>query len=218
MDKDGELYSGSEHDGWIYDSNTNTLTIKEKCDDGTDSIVDLGNTEVDWNIKNFGIINGGIFISENPSEVTLRNEETGKIEGGKFNTSVKNFGTIDDGIFNFSVSNYGTVNNGTFTDRYSNASVSKTNPDNTVTKNYGFTNGGIFSRYASFDNQPDIKLSWVTLNNCTANGISGLVGVVGNLTLNVEADATSWTGWEVTATRAMKKQSPSRWAIPLHLT
>ena len=120
----------------------------------------------------------GIFISENPSEGTLRNEETGKIEGGKFNTSVRNFGTIDDGIFNFSVSNYGTVNNGTFTDRYSNASVSKTNPDNTVTKNYGFTNGGIFSRYASFDNQPDIKLSWVTLNNCTANGISGLVGVV----------------------------------------
>lgn len=199
VDKDGELYSGSEYDGWIYNSNTNTLTIKEKCDDGTDSIVDLGNTEVDWNIKNFGIINGGIFISENPSEGTLRNEETGKIEGGKFNTSVRNFGTIDDGIFNFSVSNYGTVNNGTFTDRYSNASVSKTNPDNTVTKNYGFTNGGIFSRYASFDNQPDIKLSWVTLNNCTANGISGLVGVVGNQTLNVEADATSWTGWEVTA-------------------
>ena len=26
-----------------------------------------------------------------------------------------------------------------------------------------------------------------------------MVGVVGNQTLNVEADATSWTGWEVTA-------------------
>ena len=201
IDPNENDYDGiAKLDGWHYTPGNNdsaSLTIYENCS------VDFGESEIDWKIDNYGIINGGIFTCKD----SLTNEETGKIESGEFNTAVRNFGTIDDGMFNFNVSNYGIVNNGTFSDHYSNTSVSLTNPDNTVTRNYGLTNGGVFSQYASFYNQPDIKLSWVTLDNCSANGISGIISNVWGLCNPLRDDSVLYGDYlELKRTPSSKQQ------------
>ena len=189
-----KFYAGSDLDGWHFDSKNETLMVYKN------GSIDLGDTEVDWTVDNFGTIEGGVFnYSSDIEEDTLTNEATGKITGGKFNVIINNYGEIENGVYELKVNNYDTVSGGTFISDFANTKTKVVGSDNTyVVTGNGKVISGIFSRYANFDTQ-DVKVSWVTLNNCTANGISGMVGIVGNQTLNVEADATSWTGWEVTA-------------------
>lgn len=190
---EGKFYEGSDLDGWFFDRKNETLTVYKN------GSVDLGNAEVDWAVDNFGKIEGGIFDYKDDLKDVLTNEEGGVIDGGTFNVKVRNYGTIENGTFNNTVYNNNITNGGVFVGRFANTPTQVTLPDTSIAITArGTTNGGIFSRGANFDTQ-DVKVSWITLNNCTANGISGMVGVVGNQTLNVEADATSWTGWEVTA-------------------
>lgn len=198
----GEFYAGSDVDGWHYDEETNALTVYEN------GVVDLGVNEVDWTVDNYGTIEGGVFNYKDNLIDVFTNEEGATIKGGIFNVTVNNNygGTIENGVFKNKVNNYGVVNGGTFMGYYSNIAKTETQPDKSVkVLTNGYTYGGVFNHSANFsydgipNAQEGVKVSWVTLNNCTANGISGMVGVVGNQTLNVEADATSWTGWEVTA-------------------
>lgn len=195
----GAFYAGSDLDGWHYDEKNDTLTVYK------DGSIDLGNNEVDWKIDNYGIIEGGIFNYKNNLTDSLTNEEGATIKGGTFNVIVENSygGTIDGGLFKNNVRNYGVVNGGTFMGGYSNVAKTGSLPDNsTVILSNGYTYGGVFNHSANFshDNfanaQEGIKATWITLNNCTANGISGMVGIVGNQTLTIEAD-TACTGWGV---------------------
>ena len=188
-----EAYAGSDYDGWSYDKISNTLTVYDN------GVVDIGNAEVDWNIVNKGEIKSGIFNAEDEVSSTLNNGEEdgaeGKISGGTFNVKVNNYGTIDGGTFNLSVSNAKTVNGGTFVGRYGNRTkTDKQNGVGVVTV-LGETKGGVFSHYADFYGQDDLQKTTLTLNKCTANGISDLVYVVGPQTLTIEADTTC-TGWE----------------------
>ena len=190
-------YSGSDYDGWSYDKISNTLTVYDN------GVVDIGNAEVDWNIVNKGEIKSGVFNTEDEVSDTLINgdensaegENSGKISGGTFNVKVNNYGTIDGGTFNLSVSNAKTVNGGTFVGRYGNRTKTDKQNGVSVVTVLGETKGGVFSHYADFYGQDDLKKTALTLNNSTANGISDLVYVVGPQTLTIEADTTC-TGWE----------------------
>ena len=213
---DGTLCNGSDFDGWTYSEDADgNGTLKVYNNSVDDYAIDLGDAEVDWNVENEGVIKGGTFNYQDERYSVLQNKEGGQIIGGTFNVRVSNRGIIDGGTFNKTVNNYKTVNGGIFTARYSNtATTVNVSGGKTEITSVGETTGGIFSHYADFYGQDNLEKTTVTLNNCTANGISDLVYVVGNQTLNIEADATSWKGWTANAESDLKYEEALKAKLP----
>ena len=169
----GNVYEGSSTNGWLYDKDTKTLTILPN------GKVNL-NSPVDWNIINEGTVEGGTFNYQDEDKSVFQNKEGGQILDGIFNVRMVNNGTIEKGVFNMPITSYGTVNGGTFTNTYSGTK--------------GTTNGGVFPRVSTFED--GVNTTWVALNNCTINGISGMAGIVGKQTVTVKAD-TGFKCWSV---------------------
>ena len=210
----GEFYAGTRADGWHYDESTNTLTVYEN------GSINLGTSNVDWKIDNYGTIEGGVFNYTDGLAFNLTNEKGATIKGGTFNVRTYNYGTIDDGRFTNNVLNYGVVNGGTFTASYTNQAQTGTEDGHLVVLSNGYTYGGVFSHNANFshdgiaDAQDGVSITWITLNNCTANGISDMVGVVGNQTLTIEADKTSWKGWTANVESDLKYEEALKAKLP----
>lgn len=206
--ENGEIYKGSEYDGWTYDIQHNRLNISDKY------TLDIGESTkenpVDWRVENNGIIRSGSFAG-----------------------AISNYATIENGTYLNAVTNYGTVKNGTYAGRFVNSTRTTTDADGNTIYADGIVENGVFSRYADFGNQAEVmpingengfNVLWIKLGDATVNGcITEQAGIVGAENIVVTANnEKSFDHWSVSGdadlTEIQKQLVGHEKDTALHLT
>ena len=159
---------GTSGNGWSYDNNTQTLTLKS----GT---YDFSSTEpVQCAIESDATIIGGTFngevtnhgnIKDGTFEGTVKNYSGGTISGGTFNGTVENYGgTISSGTFKGTVQHwYGTISGGTFHEKVLNSHGEITGGTFAagLSANNGAVTGGVFNGNTGLNGVTDLhSIKW----------------------------------------------------------